>query len=303
MTVPERVPTVVYIVGAGRSGSTLLESLLAEATGAVGVGEIRLFLAGYRWNVRCGCGQPFPDCPFWSDVMATTIGDTGPDHRRTLEHSRRKLVRNRSVLALARGRSAWPHDAELVAAVHDRLYRSIARASGRSIVVDSSKTPAYGLFLAELGSVDLRVVHLVRDPRAVAYSWQRPKPWTQSTDPTPPAMRTRTPSASAREWLTNNGLAGLVRRRATASARVRYEDLADDPERTISSIVGDLGLPREPAAPAVAEHGFLGNPARMGAGPGVVVRDDDWVGGLSRRDRIVTTALTGPLMLRYGYRP
>ena len=302
---PDPVPTVVYIVGAGRSGSTLLESLLTREIGGVAVGEIRLFLAGgYRWKVRCGCGEPFLECPFWSDVMATTLDDTSADHRRLLEHTRRALVRNRAMPTLLRGRGSWSADAEAVAAVHDRLYRSIARVSERSIVVDSSKTPGYGLFLTALGSVDVRVVHLVRDPRAVAYSWQRPKPWTQSAEATPPTMRTRSPAASAREWLTNNGLAGLVRRRAAASTRVRYEDLADDPDGVIASIVRELGLPNAAATGApMTEHGFLGNPARMGSGPGAVVRDDAWLRELSPRDRLVTTALTGPLLVRYGYRP
>lgn len=309
MAVAESRPTVVYIAGAGRSGSTLLEALLGEATGATAVGEIRLFLAGgYRWNARCECGETFLECPFWARVMATTLEDTGADHRRMLEHTRRDFVRNRAVATLLRGRGSWSPNQQIVADVHDRLYASIARVAERSTIIDSSKTVAYGLFLAQLGSLDVRVVHLVRDSRAVANSWQRAKEWTQSPDDVAPMMRTRTPASTSREWMINNGLAGLLRRRAAAATIVRYEDLADDPEAVVASIIEDLDLRTEASADTSGEsterprHGFLGNPTRFRTGPREIVADDAWVEEFGRRDRFITTLLTWPLLRRHGYR-
>ena len=54
-----------------------------------------------------------------------------------------------------------------------RLYTAIADTTGCDVIVDSSKWPQYGLLLSETLPFDVYVLHLVRDPRAVAYSWQR----------------------------------------------------------------------------------------------------------------------------------
>ena len=57
-----------------------------------------------------------------------------------------------------------------------KLYRAVQETTGSRVIVDSSKLPSYGYVLGMTPGVDLYVVHLVRDPRAIAYSWLRKKP-------------------------------------------------------------------------------------------------------------------------------
>ena len=45
--------------------------------------------------------------------------------------------------------------------------------TGSTVVVDASKGPALGAALAGAPDVDLRMLNVVRDPRAVAWSWRR----------------------------------------------------------------------------------------------------------------------------------
>ena len=60
---------LLYVGGAGRSGSTLLDLLLSEVPGMFAAGEVRyLWNRGVRDNELCGCGQSFLSCPFWSAV-------------------------------------------------------------------------------------------------------------------------------------------------------------------------------------------------------------------------------------------
>ena len=58
---------------------------------------------------------------------------------------------------------------------HDyaRIYRAVAEVTGARVVVDASKGPALGQALAGAPGIDLRMLNVVRDPRAVAWSWQR----------------------------------------------------------------------------------------------------------------------------------
>src|SRR5499427_9656408 len=72
---PSGAPTVVYIAGSGRSGSTMLERVLGEIPGFVNVGElIDLFRHVARHGERCGCGELFADCPFWTSVGKRAFG-------------------------------------------------------------------------------------------------------------------------------------------------------------------------------------------------------------------------------------
>ena len=62
-------PLVLYIAGWGRSGSTLLERLLAEVDGVTLLGEVvHLWERGVREDELCACGTAFSGCPFWSEV-------------------------------------------------------------------------------------------------------------------------------------------------------------------------------------------------------------------------------------------
>ena len=94
----------------------------------------------------------------------------------------------------------------------------------------------------------------------------------------------------------------MLLRRRVRSTVVRYEDLADAPEETVADIASMLDLPVHPASPAATGHGFLGNPVRFHDGAVDVRRDDAWIDELSTRDRALTTLLTWPLLLGFGYR-
>ena len=66
---------VEYIVSSGRSGSTLVGSVLGLADDHVFVGELRLvWQEGLVQNTPCGCGKPFLECPFWRKVFREAFG-------------------------------------------------------------------------------------------------------------------------------------------------------------------------------------------------------------------------------------
>ena len=53
------------------------------------------------------------------------------------------------------------------------VYRGIQDVTSAELIVDTSKPPSFGYVLQHLEGIDLRIVHVVRDPRGVAYSWGR----------------------------------------------------------------------------------------------------------------------------------
>src|SRR5215208_4373820 len=70
--------------------------------------------------------------------------------------------------------------------------------SDSRVVVDTSKEPAYGYALGMVPAVDLRVLHLIRDPRAAAYSWAKKKRQPDSDERE--FMHQKTPMQSAVLW-------------------------------------------------------------------------------------------------------
>lgn len=72
-------PTIVYILGLGHSGTTILQYLLASGPGALGLGEVRKLTDGSGWENAagaCSCGRYAETCPAWCDLKPAA-GQTG----------------------------------------------------------------------------------------------------------------------------------------------------------------------------------------------------------------------------------
>ncbi|MBV8982736.1 MAG: sulfotransferase, partial [Acidimicrobiia bacterium] len=165
---------VLYIAGTGRSGSTLLARILHASGGVFAGGELRyVWQRGVLEDRLCGCGERFSRCPFWTDVIDRGFG--GPAHvdAQKVVAEQRALTRLRQVpkiLTTGGGGVSGEYLHTL-----SKLYSAIAQVSGCELIVDSSKLPSYGCVLGQVPGLDVRFVHLVRDPRGAAYSWTRAK--------------------------------------------------------------------------------------------------------------------------------
>jgi hypothetical protein len=186
---------------------------------------------------------------------------------------------------------------ELVARMSE-LYAAIADVSGARIIVDSSKFPAEAALLAAAARLDVRTLHMVRDPRASAHSWSRPKDYI-------PAMG---PARSTGYWTGFNAASELVcRRHPETSVLLRHEDFVYDPRGGIMRVLRLLGRAAEPPVSADGHavlgvnHTVTGNPDRLATGPVRVRPDDRWQRELPKRAGRTTTALAWPLLSRYGY--
>lgn len=133
---------MLYIGGSGRSGSTLLECLLAELPEVVALGEV-----GHLWeralgrNELCACGEHFHDCPFWTVVGQRAFGgwkNVSVEHVLTLKDA---VDRQRRMPSTARRRAPRGMRTALqeYAEYYRRIYQAAATVSGAPVVVDSSK--------------------------------------------------------------------------------------------------------------------------------------------------------------------
>jgi hypothetical protein len=299
---------VLYLAGWQRSGSTILSNVLGQLPGFFSAGEI-YYLWGHvaRDDVLCGCGTPLRDCAVWGAVLRRAFGAAGVDAERMKQLGVAGLrTRNLPGFAFAKSRARILDGLAEYAENTDKLYSAIAETTNCRVIVDSSKWPAYGLLLSERPALDVYVLHLVRDPRAVAYSWQRRKPLP---DRNAGAFMYRTPGSSSARWLAwNAGIEAFWKRTPGRYLLVRYEDFVTDPVATVGQIVDLLGE-RSPNVELTADgevfldvcHTVDGNPARFRTGLVRLKKDDEWETAMDVRTRAGVTSMTLPLLVRYHY--
>lgn len=309
---------VLYIVGAGRSGSTVLERIIVQERGFTAAGEVcYLHRRGHELDELCSCGRRFSDCPFWREVVGETFDSPAEFDWFAAEQAWFCRLRRLPQLRFARLRS--PEFRRRLARFHDmqsRLFRALRAAGQSDVVVDSSKFVPYGYLLAANPGVKVHAIHLIRDARGVAFSWQRVKDRPEANDLNPQMLRI--PAAmAARIWLMDNVLAGGLRRHVRDARLLRYEDYCGDESRVGATLVA-VGLPAGKEAgtntvssssakaiphPSGTFHSVSGNPMRMDRAQTRLVPDEEWRGALAPRDRMLITLLTAPVLLRYRYIP
>ena len=302
--------TVVYLGGFGRSGSTLVERVLGAVQGWVNVGElVDLARSVAPRDELCGCGLTFSSCPVWTEVGEVAFGGWSPEVLERIRSAHRAAARQRHLPGLLSGR---PPSAALASLRDDysAVYRAVAQVTGARVVVDASKGPALGQALAGAPGVDLRALNVVRDPRAVAWSWQREV--VRPHDVSGADRMWRIPAhRSAAQWTAlqlEMELVARLGRRPTA--RLHYEDFVADPVSTVVAATAAIGLPVAPGDVPWTEgggivldasHGLSGNPSRFRTGPVRLRRDEAWASEMPAGARSVVTALTLPLLHAYDY--
>lgn len=307
---PRPAARVLFIAGWGRSGSTLLDRMLGQVPDVFSAGELRdIWERGVREDRLCGCGQPFHECAVWRKVGEVAFGGWDALDLGHVQHLRRRLDRPWSVPQLLTSRVSPALDRDVAAyrTILAKLYAAIAEVTGARVIVDSSKIATFALLLRGIDDLQLRTVHLVRDPRGVVHSWR--KAVRRDDDGGRDAMVRYGVVPAAARYVAYNGLAhGL---QALGPYRLlRYEDLLASPRDTVARILAFAGVPttgealgflRDREVDLEPNHTVDGNPMRMSKGPVELRRDDGWRTGLSARDRRTTMALTGALAIPYGY--
>lgn len=302
---------VLFIACAGRSGSTLLDRVIGAHDGFCSVGELRyIWERSFRDNQLCGCGVPFNDCPFWEkvshDVFGTEAAQVDADSAIRLQ---RALDEVRHAPWLLQSHRPASHRAalEIYSRLLERLYHGVLNVSQDRVIVDSSGDPTHGLILAQLPCIELHVVHLIRDPRAVAFSWtrERRRPEIHWKSATMPIAGVRN---SATQWMMQNALAERLAKPAASYYRLHYEDFVSDPERVVSEVLAPYAGMHERANGVAGRevvleraHTVSGNPMRFKHGVLKIELDDEWRGAMPQRDRRSVVAITWPLLTKYGY--
>jgi Sulfotransferase family len=295
---------ILSITGWCRNGSTILGNVLGEVPGVFHVGELHFLwknASGRGANSRCGCGAEVSNCPFWSQILPVgrPHGISADDWAETVIRRQHACVRTRHTWRVLRD-GLRGGDIRAHATLMSSIYRAIAELAGARLIVETNKIPGETALLPRLPGLSPSYVHLVRDPRAVAHSWSRPKDYCYVLSP----------GKSTAYWRGFNAAAQAVTRRyPQRSMFLRYEDFIADPARTVEALLRlcGIGPVPNPVRDSVVElhtnHTVTGNPDRFLTGPRVIRGHDDlWRSGLSVPAKLAVLSLSWPQFRRYGYR-
>jgi hypothetical protein len=304
---------MAYILSASHSGSTLLAMLLGSQEKACTVGELRAPSMGDTDKYRCSCGERIRECPFWTRV-GQAMAELGIDNfdisnagtsiyevpgsyaGRLVEPLQRgpvlEAVRD-AALALS---PTWRKYLQAVQLRNAALVEVLARITEAELVIDSSKAVLHLKYLLRNPRLNIKVVHLIRDGRAVALSLIG-HGLNRST-------REETVAAAAREWRRSNEAADCLLKLlpSTQWLRVHYEELCREPKAVLHRVCEFLDLHPENLTMdfRAREQHVLGNEMRLKSTSQIHL-DERWRSQLSAEDLKAFDRVAGTLNQRYGY--
>lgn len=318
---------LVYLLAASHSGSTLLSLLLGSHPEICTVGELKQTSLGDLQRYRCSCGERIRQCPFWMAVgadLATRGHDFLPGNgstdltfgasswaKRLLRplHRGPLLERARDV-ALALDVRWRPHLRRWQDA-NARLAEAVCRLSRRPVIVDSSKVGIRLKYLLRNRSLEVKVLRIVRDGRAVALTYVDPAHFADARDEQlrgggfggDRAEERLSMAEAAREWRRSNEEAeALLRGLSPASFRtVRYEEICADPHVALRPVLDWAGVdPEVPPTLARGTYHVVGNGMRLDSTREIRL-DDRWRTALRADDLATFDAVAGDLNRRLGF--
>lgn len=267
---------------------------------------------------NCGCDSPFAACPFWTAVGQEAFGGWS-----RVDAGRAKALRGRLLFR----RLPIPHPFALPFILHPgmssgfrrsleeygalmrRLYQGIAAVSGAEVIVDSMKVPGHVFAMSRLAGVDARLLHLVRDPRGVAFS--NVKEVKREGVRSESYRVRRRPAKSALRWLWINQAFRVLAHGGMPTTILRYESFVAAPGVEVRRIAAgngvalgeeDLAFVRGDEIDLPEDHLVAGNRLRFQTGVLRLRSDEEWRQGLDPLQRRTVEALTAPLRSAYGYR-
>ncbi len=219
-------PDILYIMGTGRSGTTILEILLSNNSDIFGVGEVtHIFQDGFTDDEICSCGKPASVCEHWSSVRQQCEWNDADVSK--LNQLFVDIAWHTQFPKVAAGRV--PTDQRVLFNQTNKcLFQTSADISGANIIVDSSKYAGRALELARAFPKNVKVICLTRSPAGLVKAFRK----TDAAEQKPKSL-----SGTLFYYLYTIACFRVVTWILKSRVlRIRYEDMIANPEETLGKI-------------------------------------------------------------------
>lgn len=257
------LPKVLYIAGAGRSGSTLLDIIIGNHPNYFSLGELMFLIPNGVYNEEyCSCTKKVLECQFWSKVLIKWQSKMEMSLKE-YSSTQKKYLRNKKTLLFLKNYffpsnqfNAFLRDTKL-------QYQMIASFTEGKVIVDSSKNPHRILLLKKIG-IPIHVLRISRKFSGVLNSNNK----TIEKDIVKGFENSMNPKQFSYvfvTWVLDNFLTRLMSI-GIKSYHIIYENLVKNPLETLEGLVPyDKKFTRliHNRGPFLAQHLVAGNAVRM----------------------------------------
>ena len=299
---------VLFIGGTGRTGSTTLDKVLGSSSNWFSGGELAFF-----WNKvmvqggLCSCGKVVNDCEIWRASVDLAFKDKDIDSQEMVAQRKTFWSIHLPLLAFKRLTARKLDNLGDFPLNVETLYDAVSQVTHSRVIVDSSKESHYSFILRERTNLDIYFLHLVRDPRAVGYSWSKKKSelgfQNQSLMERRGVFKT-----TIYYWVSNLAGIWIWRKESDRYKILRYEDFANDPQLVMGLISDFVHEPIDleqfsdgNTFKIKPSHLVWGNPNRFSNQDLLVAPDMDWVRRQSRSKSMILAAVNWPVARIFGY--
>lgn len=236
---------VIYIIGNGRSGSTILDMLLNSSDDIVGVGQ--LSSASDDHAQPCSCGNSLEECPLWSKVIALYEEKTQDYGMARIKELEAWFDKNGNLFRVMTGNVNRENYDEYLRLTKAK-YEAVREVTGKEVIVDSSKMVIRGVSLKRIPGLDVRFLHLIRHGQGLIWS-TIPRQMRESYKPGNWARILPTRKRFMRltmRWIKVNMTIAFLRTLGFLKKYhfVKYEGLMQQPRETMMKIADFAGVDR-----------------------------------------------------------
>jgi hypothetical protein len=223
--------TLIYIIGAGRSGTTLLDIILGNNSDSISLGEIN------RYFLRNGVP---PKRKTTSDVGKFWFGYNskfGSCFQNDFTHMKEVFRRHEYHSNIFKAFNKYA-ETDYINTLKAQ-YNILKEHTDKNVLIESSKYPGRAINLSNFLKAEdllLKFVYLKKDPVSVIESFKK----TQIEQPSKGFL-----NANLYYLLVNiicELTIVLLRKRGHHTTVIKYEDLLEDPQNTLLKIQKDLDL-------------------------------------------------------------
>jgi hypothetical protein len=279
-------------MGAGRSGTTILATVLGGVKEITTLGEMHQFLDHLLNKNPCSCGEQLNDCHFWSPIVANLQKKYTKEDLIKINNHNIKVENHNHII-----KSLISSDKKYVT-FQQELIALIKEQKPSEYYLDSAKYISRALQLSKIKGLNVKIVYLVRDVRGVINSFGKKVQTTKSPLSTIVYYSVINFFGQWVYWI-------LGKKKVL---KLRYEDFVETPRNTLNQIQNFAACDMfeainklESNEPFNMPHIIGGN--RMTEKSSVKLKSDlQWKKNISRPKQMAYYFLTLPFMLLNKYK-
>lgn len=277
---------ILYLLGSGRSGTTLLATILNSTPKVISYGELHQFYTYLKKGDKCSCEKDLDKCDVWNDVLLKL--NLSKETINAFEFLQNNEEKHQFIPLLLMGKKGSDNYVNS----QDILFNAL-NANNDSWVLDSSKYVGRFLLLNQLKNNKVKGIYVVRDIRGVIHSFNKQ------------VQTQKKPISTIFYYILTNTFAQIVCWLKKDVIKLRYEDLVDSPLNEIKNIYTTL-LNLDEINFTLNEtfdipHIIGGN--RLKSNKTLkIIKDVEWKQNFSRRSQVLYYILCFPFMLINKYK-